>query len=120
MNPADYPQRGDVYFLPSAQVQGAQMKGSHPALVVQNNKANRYSGVIIVVPLTSNLKVADLPVGILVEPPEGGLRKSSVIHCGHIYTVDKSEFTKERFSGKISISKMLEVSQALRLSLELN
>ena len=95
------------------------MHGQHPALVVQNNKNNRYSGVIIVVPITTNLRVADLPVGVKIEPPEGGLAKPSAIHCGQIHTVDKSEFTADRLSGVISVEKMLEVNEALQISLEL-
>ena len=95
------------------------MRGEHPALVVQNNKNNRYSGVIIVVPITTNLRVADLPVGVRIDPPEGGLRRPSVIHCGQIHTVDKSEFTNENSSGNISVEKMLEVNEALKISLEL-
>ncbi len=105
--------------MPFAQSQGTQMRGSHPALIIQNNKANRYSGVIIVAPLTSNLKVAELPVGVKIEPPEGGLTKPSAVHCGHIYSVDKMEFSKERLSGRISEQKMLEVNEALKISLEL-
>lgn len=119
MSEVNYPQRGEVYFLPFAQSQGLQMRGRHPALVIQNNKANRHSGVIIVVPITSNLKVADLPVGVKIIPSERGLDKPSVIHCGHIYTVDKAEFTRERLVGQISVEKMLKVDEALKISLEL-
>jgi len=96
------------------------MRYRHPALVVQNDKANRYSGVIIVVPVTSNLKVAQLPVGVRIDPPEGGLSKPSVIHCGHIYTVDKEEFTPERLSGVISPITMIDVDKALKVSLALS
>lgn len=119
MNHSYYPQRGEVYFLPFASSKGSEMQRTHPALVIQNNKANRFSGVIIVVPITGTLKVAELPVGVKIMPPEGGLQKPSVIHCGHIYTVDKAEFTKERLAGRVSVEKMLEVNEALKISLEL-
>ena len=71
------------------------------------------------VAITGTLKVADLPVGVKIMPPEGGLTKPSVIHCGQIYSVDKSEFTPDRLSGTISVEKMLEVDEALKISLEL-
>jgi mRNA-degrading endonuclease toxin of MazEF toxin-antitoxin module len=119
MNQTNYPQRGEVYFLPFANSHGSEMQSKHPALVVQNNKANHFSGLIIVVPITGTLKVAELPVGVKIMPPEGGLSKPSVIHCGHIYTVDKTCFTNERFSGRVSVEKMLEVNKALKISLEL-
>lgn len=115
----NYPKRGEVYFLPFSQSRGSEMQDKHPAVVVQNDKANRFSGLIIVVPITGTLKVADLPVGVKILPPEGGLSKPSVVHCGHIYTVNKSEFTADRLSGVISVEKMLEVNEALKVSLEL-
>ena len=119
MDKINYPQKGEVYFLTFTQSQGSQMKDKHPALVVQNDKANRFSGLIIIVPITGNLKAADLPVGVKIIPPEGGLSKPSVIHCGHIYTVDKSEFTRDRLAGRISAEIMLKVNDALKVSLEL-
>lgn len=119
MNQINYPHRGEVYFLPFSQSHGAEMQDPHPAVVVQNDKANRFSGVIIVVPITGTLRVADLPVGVKIMPPEGGLAKPSVVHCGHIYTVSKSEFTADRLRGRISVGKMLEVNEALKISLEL-
>lgn len=105
--------------MPFRQSGGSQMQDRHPAVVVQNDKANRFSGLTIVVPITGTLRVADLPVGVKIMPPEGGLTKPSVVHCGHIYTVNKSEFTADRLSGVLSVEKMLEVNKALKISLEL-
>jgi mRNA interferase MazF len=113
------PKRGEIYYLDFEEGRGRTMRDRHPALVIQNNIANRYSGVIIVVPLTTNLKVAELPVGIIVDPPEGGLRKRSVVHCGHIYSSDRQAFTRDCFSGHLSPTKMQEVNKALRISLDL-
>jgi len=114
-----YPLRGEVYFLPFESTKGQSMHGRHPALVVQNNKANRYSGVIIVVPITTNLKVAQLPVGVKVEPPDGGLDRPSVVHCGQIHTVDRNEFSPERRRGVLSSITMRAVDKALKISLDL-
>lgn len=105
--------------MPFRRSHGLERQDSHPAVVVQNDKANRFSGLIIVVPITSTLKVADLPVGVKIMPPEGGFTKPSVLHCGHIYTVNKTEFKADRLSGMISVEKMLEVNEALKVSLEL-
>ncbi|MDP2927217.1 MAG: type II toxin-antitoxin system PemK/MazF family toxin [Candidatus Omnitrophota bacterium] len=115
----NYPKRGEVYNLPFSQSHGSEMQDKHPAVVVQNDKANRFSGFIIVVPITGTLKVADLPIGVKIMPLEGGLTKPSVVHCGHIYTVNKSEFTADRFRGTISVEKMLEINKALKISLVL-
>lgn len=119
MNATNHPQRGQVYFLDFKAGRGRAMKDRHPALVVQNNTANRYSGVIIVVPLTTNLKVARLPIGVRLDPPDGGLKRQSVAHCGQIHTVDREEFVPERLSGHLSPVTMQEVNKALKVSLDL-
>lgn len=119
MDIVHYPRRGEIYLLDFRGDRGQAMRDSHPALVVQNNIANRYSGLVIVVPLTTNLKVAQLPVGVVVNPPEGGLKKRSVIHCGQIHTVDHKEFTHERLWGHLSPITMDEVNKALKISLDL-
>ena len=119
MNTTYYPQRGEIYFLDFKDTRGQVMRDRHPALVVQNNTANRYSGVIIVVPLTTNLKVAQLPVGVAVDPPEGGLRKRSAVHCGQIHTVDRKEFIPEHLCGHLSPTAMEKIDKALKISLDL-
>lgn len=119
MDHSFFPQRGEIYFLSFSETTGKAMHGEHPALVVQNNKANRYSGVILVVPLTTNLRVADLPVGVLVKPSEGGLARESVIHCGQIHTVDREEFSPEKCAGQLTPATMGKVNQALKISLDL-
>jgi len=65
----NYPKRGEVYNLPFSQSHGSEMQDKHPAVVVQNDKANRFSSLIIVVPVTGTLKVADLPIGVKIMPP---------------------------------------------------
>lgn len=119
MDTANYPQRGQVYFLDFKGARGRTMRDRHPALVIQNNTANRYSGIIMIVPLTTNLKVAQLPVGVAVEPPEGGLKRQSAIHCGQIHSVDREEFTPERLSGHLSPVTIQKVNKALKISLDL-
>lgn len=119
METVHYPKRGEIYFLEFSHSKGHAMRNPHPALVVQNNVANRCSGTVIVVPLTTNLTVVQLPVGVAVEPPEGGLRKKSAIHCGQLHTVDKGEFTLERLYGHVSPVTMQKVDHALKVSLSL-
>ena len=119
MDIVKHPQRGEIYFLDFKDAQGRAMRDNHPALVVQNNTANRHSGLIIVVPLTTNLKVTHLPVGVAVDPPDGGLKKRSAVHCGQIHTIDREEFTPERLCGRLSPTTMQEVDNALKTSLDL-
>lgn len=94
------------------------MTGPHPCVVVQNDIGNQYSGLTIVAAVTSNLRVAALPVGVPVKAGEGGLKRDSVVHCGHIYTVDKARLAQ--CAGRLSATRMTEVDRALARSLELD
>lgn len=111
------PKRGEIYFLDFRSSKGREMKGSHPAVVIQNDVGNKVSSLIIVAAITSNLKVADLPVGVMIMPEESGLSHKSVIHLGQIYTIDKERL--ENYVGMLSQSKMLEVDKAIEISLGL-
>ncbi|MBI3922133.1 MAG: type II toxin-antitoxin system PemK/MazF family toxin [Armatimonadetes bacterium] len=111
------PQRGDTYYLDFSPATGVEMKGDHPALVIQNDVANKVSGVTIVAAITSTLKVAELPVGVLIEPSDSGLPHRSVVHLGHIYTVDRNRL--QRHIGRLSSSTMEKVEDAIRVSLGL-
>lgn len=111
------PRRGEIYFLDFSPSKGREMKGPHPALVVQNDVGNKVSGLTIVAAITSNLKVADLPVGVLVAPEESGLPRPSVVHLGQIYTIDKERL--QNLAGALPKRKMAEVDRAIGVSLGL-
>jgi mRNA interferase MazF len=111
------PIRGEIYFLDFSPSKGREMRGPHPALVIQNDVANKVSGLTVVAAITSNLKVAELPVGILITPEESGLPHKSVVHLGQIYTIDKERL--QSFVGTLSERKMLEVNRAIAISLGL-
>jgi len=111
------PGRGEIYFLDFSPSRGREMKGPHPALVIQNDVGNKVSDLTIVAAITSNLKVADLPVGVLITAEESGLPHKSVVHLGQIYTIDKERL--QNLSGMLSEHKMLEVDRAIEISLGL-
>jgi mRNA interferase MazF len=111
------PQRGEIYWLDFSPATGAEMRDLHPALVVQNDVGNRASALTIVAAITSNLRVADLPVGVRIEPSESGLPAISVVHLGHLYTVDKGRL--QRRVGALPPRVMVRVDEAVAVSLGL-
>ena len=112
-----WPQRGEIYSLDFAPSTGHEMTGLHPCVIVQNDVGNKFSGLTIVVAVTSNLRVASLPIGVLARAGSGGLVRDCVINCGHIYTVDKNRLGKR--IGQLPPHIMAEVDQALARSLAL-
>lgn len=111
------PQRGEIYWLDFDPAAGAEMRNLHPALVIQNDIGNQASSLTIVAAITCNLQVARLPVGVRIEAGEAGLSKASVIHLGHIYSVDKN--CLQRRIGALSTEQMRQVDHAISVSLGL-
>jgi len=111
------PGRGEIYFLDFSPSKGREMKGPHPALVIQNDVGNKAGSLTIVAAITSNLKVAELPVGVMITSEESGLPYKSVVHLGQIYTIDKERL--QNLIGTLSGRKMLEVNKSIEISLGL-
>ena len=111
------PKRGEIYFLNFSPALHQEIKGIHPGLIIQNDIGNQASQLTIVATITSSLKVAQLPVGVLITPKESGLDHDSAIHLGQIYTIDKNRLLN--LVGTISPSKMQEIDTAIRVSLGL-
>lgn len=71
--------------LGNSSVQG----GTRPAVVISNNKGNKFSPVLIVVPLTSRVKKC-MPTHHTIEPSMiNGLSKTSIALAEQIITVGK-------------------------------
>ncbi|MEA1964411.1 MAG: type II toxin-antitoxin system PemK/MazF family toxin [Candidatus Aerophobetes bacterium] len=113
----DYPKRGEIHYLDFSPSYGKEIRNIHPALIIQNEVGNQASQLTIVAAITSNLKVAKLPVGVEISPKESGLPHKSVIHLGQIYTVDRRRLKKR--VGKLSKLTMAKVDKAIQVSLGL-
>lgn len=111
------PRRGEIYFLDFSPAKGREIKGPHPALVIQNDVGNTVGSLTIVAAITSNLKVAELPVGVVIAPEESGLSHKSAVHLGQIYTIDKERL--QNHAGTLSGRKMSEIDRAIAISLGL-
>lgn len=111
------PRRGEIYYVTFVPMGPVELSGPHPALVVQNDIGNRASRLTIVAGITTNLRVGQLPVGVLLDPGESGLPRVSAVHLGQLHTVDRLRL--ERRIGRLPRAKMREVDEALRVSLGL-
>ena len=82
---------GDVVWVDFGnEAIGSELKGVHPAVVIQNNVGNSYSPCTMVAPMTSKDK-PHMPTHIVVYPTRTtGLTKTSMIMFEQIKTIDKS------------------------------
>jgi mRNA interferase MazF len=106
-----------VYLIDFAPATGHEMTGLHPCVIVQNDVGNQHSMLTIVIAVTSNLRVASLPIGVFLRAGTGGLLHDSVAHCGHVYTVDKARL--RQLVGFLPALEMGLVDRALSRSLGL-
>jgi len=113
----EFPQRGEIYFVDFSPTGAGEMAGRHPALIVQNDVGNRASQLTIVAAITSNPRVAQLPVGVRIAPRESGLPRPSVVHLGHLYTVDKRRLGER--AGNLPSDRMRQIDRAIQVSLGL-
>ncbi len=97
---------------------GSEQGGRRPVLIVQNDRGNRYSPTVIIVPLTSSEKKGRLPTHVLLSAGEGGLEKPSVILCEQVRTLEKTRLT--RYMGSLTAEKLKEVEAALSVSLDMS
>jgi mRNA interferase MazF len=111
------PKRGEVYLVNFDPTIGAEIRKTRPALVVQNDIANRHSPVTIVCAITSQYEEPLYPTETLLSPPEGGMKLQSVVLANQIRSVDKQRLVKRL--GSVRPETMLRVDRALRISLGL-
>jgi mRNA interferase MazF len=113
--------RGDVVIVDFPYVTGLGSK-LRPALVVQNDTDNQRLGNSIVVMISGNLRHANQPTHLLVDPAtaEGassGLHGPSVVKCINVHTIPQQNVL--RTVGHFSTNLMRQINDCLKAVLDL-
>jgi mRNA interferase MazF len=111
----DFPRRGEVWLVNWNPARGSDQAGKRPALIVQNDTGNRYAATTIVAAISTTVRL--YPMNVHLDPPQGGLTKTSMVKAGQLLTVSQERLEKKL--GQVTEEKMREVDHALRLSLGL-
>ena len=97
------PKRGDIYLVNFDPTLGAEIRKTRPALILQNDIANKYSPVTIVAAISSKYDNPLYPTEVLISAKaRTGLAVDSVVLLNQIRTVDKKRLAKRL--GKLSSS----------------
>lgn len=111
-------ERGTVWWAELPQPVASEPGFRRPVIIVQANSFNRSRiKTVMVMVVTSNLKLADAPGNVSLPSASTGLPKDSVANVSQVITIDKSFLVKE--SGKIPSPLMKAIDEGLRLSLSL-
>jgi mRNA interferase MazF len=110
--------RGEIWWASLPQPAGSEPGYRRPVLVMQTREFNESSiRTVIVLTVTSNLRLAGAPGNVLCHKRDTGLAKDSVINVSQVATVNKARLT-ERI-GVLPAALMHEVEGGLRLVLGL-
>jgi len=108
------PKRGEVYLVNFDPTVGAEIQKTRPALILQNDIANRHSAITIVAAITSKFDATLYPTEVLIRPPEAGLTTESVVLLNQVRSVDKRRLVKRLSS--VTPATLQQVERALLLS----
>lgn len=115
MNRSRYPRRAELWLVNFDPTVGSEIKKTLPALILQNDIANKHSPVTIVAALSSQMDDELYPTEVYVPAGEGGLPKPSVVLLNQIRTIDTQRLVKR--IGCLKTETMHRVEQALKISL---
>ena len=112
------PKRGEIYLVNFDPAIGAEIKKTRPALILQNDIANRYSSVTIVAAITSfsDKDGKMYSTEVFIGDSEGGLDNDSVALLNQIRTIDKRRLVKKL--GVLKDKTMAQIDKAVQISLD--
>lgn len=110
--------RGEIWWASLPEPRGSEPGSRRPVLVVQANAFNRSRiNTVIVVILTSNLRLGKAPGNLVLPADSTGLLRDSVANVSQVFTVDR-RFLTDRV-GQVSSHWMQQVDNGLMRALGL-
>ena len=104
--------RGEIWWVDFGLAYGSMPQGRRPAVIVQNDNFNASRIMTtVVIPLSSNILLAEYKGNILLDKTVTKLSKDSVVLTPQVGVVDKSCLVEK--VSKLSPAIMLEISHAL-------
>jgi mRNA interferase MazF len=105
--------RGDIYWVDLGEPVGSEPGYKRPVLVVQDDEFNRSKlATVIVLSLTTNLELKNMPGCVLLKSQESGLNKDSVVNATQIRTIDRSRMIEH--VGQLDDMVMFMIDNAIK------
>ena len=110
--------RGEIWWANLPEPMGSEPGYRRPVLVAQSDRFNLSRiDTVIVVAISSNLRLVNAPGNVLLPHRATGLAKDSVANISQVVTVDKSFLTE--YVGALPPHLLEQVENGLRLALSL-
>tara|TARA_B100001939_G_C16711230_1_gene517120 strand:+ start:341 stop:682 length:342 start_codon:yes stop_codon:yes gene_type:complete len=111
--------RGEIWWVDLGIPHGSEPGFRRPVLIVQNDAFTRSNlSTVIVVPISSNLALAEAPGNVFLSRKQSGLPRDSVINISQLTVLDKSRF--EEKVRKLKPEFLRSVETGLRIVLDIN
>lgn len=106
-------QRGDIWWANLPEPTGSASGYRRPLVVIQADAFTRSRiATVIIVAITSNLRLATAPGNVFLPAAESGLPKDSVINVSQIMTLDKAML--DEYVDRISAITLTQVEEGIR------
>jgi len=110
--------RGEIWWANLPDPVGSEPGYRRPVLVIQDDTFTQSQiSTVIVVIITSNIRLAEAPGNVLLPRGVSGLLRDSVVNVSQIFTIDKM-FLAERI-GSLPDYLQEEINEGLRTVLYL-
>jgi mRNA interferase MazF len=103
--------RGEIWWADLDPIRGSEQAGIRPVLIFQNDAVNRFTTTLLAIPLTTNLRRAMLPTGVLISQGEGGLTSDSVALCHQMRVLDTIRLRSRL--GQVGIQTLTEIEKCV-------
>jgi mRNA interferase MazF len=111
--------RGEIWWADFGLPDGSEAGFRRPVLIVQDDAFNESRiKTIVVLPLTSNLRLLDAPGNVLVNKKESRLTEDSVIIVAQFYALDRQKFIEK--ISKVKRETIEKVENGMMLVLGIN
>jgi mRNA interferase MazF len=111
--------RGEIWWVDFGIPFGSEAGYTRPALIIQDNDYNNSNlGTIVVIPITSNLRLQDIPGNIFLRKEDSNLPRDSVLIAPQVYALDRGKFLEK--ISKVSKEIMEKVEVGVKLVLSFN
>lgn len=108
--------RGEIWWADFGLPFGSEPGFRRPVLVVQNDAFNESRiSTVVVVPLTTNLRLQEAPGNVFLDKAESRLSKDSVVLVSQISVIDRNRLFQ--LTGKIQKQTLNDVEDGIKLVL---
>jgi mRNA interferase MazF len=110
--------RGEIWWAEFGIPYGSEIGYTRPVLVVQDDSFNESKiKTIVVLPLTTNLRLLDAPGNVFLRKTEAKLGNDSVIIVAQLYAIDRGRFKKKISKVTKEIMEQVEIGMMLVLGI---